>query len=193
MNETEIIQGVKDGDQRAFNALFDMFFARLQHFAQSLTHDTQESEDIVIRVFHSFWSRRGAFENLKNIQAFFFISVRNNCFNYIKSRERIEQHQRQYKAHQPEPSDYKNAERKLIEAEVLNLLLQKIETLPKKCREIFKLTYLENLTAGEIAIRLNIARSTVTTQRARAIRLLRAVLSEQEFLAVLLLLGYFSK
>ena len=192
MNEAEIIHGLKNGDQRAFNALFDLFFARLQHFARSLTRESQEAEDIVIRIFHSFWGRREAFDNLINIQAFFFIAVRNSCFNYLKARERIEQHQKEYKEQLPDESDYKTAERKLIEAEVLSLLMEKIDVLPKKCREIFILTYFENLTSGEIAQRLNISTSTVTTQRARAIKLLREVFSEEEFLVVLFLLGCIS-
>ena len=192
LNEAEIIHGLKNGDQRAFNALFDLFFARLQHFARSLTRESQEAEDIVIRIFNSFWGRREAFDNLINIQAFFFIAVRNSCFNYLKSRERVEQHQREYKEQLPDPSDYKTAERKLIEAEVLSLLMEKIDVLPKKCREIFKLTYFENLTSGEIAQQLNISTSTVTTQRARAIKLLREVFTEEEFLVVMFLLGCIS-
>lgn len=193
MNEAEIIHGLKNGDQRAFNALFDMFFARLQHFAKSLTRDSLEAEDIVMRIFHSFWGRREAFDNLINIQAFFFIAVRNSCFNYLRSRERFEKHQKEYKEQLPDESDYKNAERKLIEAEVLSLLMQKIDVLPKKCREIFKLTYFDNLTSGEIAQRLKISTSTVTTQRARAIRLLREVLTVQEFLIMLFLLRCLSE
>jgi RNA polymerase sigma-70 factor (family 1) len=189
MNEAEIIHGLKNGDQRAFNALFDLFFARLQHFARSLTRESQEAEDIVIRIFHSFWTRREAFDNLINIKAFFFIAVRNSCFNYLKSRERVEQHQKEYKEQLPDTTDNKTAERKLIEAEVLSLLMEKIQVLPTKCREIFILTYFENLTSGEIAQRLKISTSTVTTQRARAISLLREVFTEEEFLVVLFLLG----
>jgi RNA polymerase sigma-70 factor (family 1) len=192
MNEAEIIHGLKNGDQRAFNALFEIFFARLQHFARSLTHETQEAEDIVIRIFNSFWNRREAFNDLINIQAFFFIAVRNSCFNYLRSRERIQQHQREYKDQLPAPGDYKTAERKLIEAEVLSLLMKKIDVLPKKCREIFMLTYFENLTSGEIAQRLNISTSTVTTQRARALKILRTVFTEEEFLVVLFWLGCLS-
>jgi RNA polymerase sigma-70 factor (family 1) len=193
MNESEIILGLKGGDQRAFNALFDLFYTRLQHFAQGLTGDTQEGEDIVIRTFHTFWNIRERFETLINIKAFFYISVRNSSLNYLKSKQRTADHQAEYKEQMPEPTEQRNAERKLIEAELLNLLHEKVEKLPKKCREIFKLTYFEDLKAGEIARRLNIKPITVTTQRARAIKILKEMISEKEFLLVLVLLSCLSK
>ena len=193
MNESEIILRLKDGDQRAFNALFDLFYTRLQHFAEGVTRDTLEAEDIVIRTFHAFWNRREGFETMINIQAFLFISVRNACLNYLKSKERIEERQKEYKEQLPHLSEYKNAERNLIETELLHLLHEKIEKLPRKCREIFKLTYFEDLKAGEIASRLNISPSTVTTQRARAIKILKEMFSAEEWLLVLVLLSGLSK
>ena len=71
----------------------------------------------------------------------------------------------------------------------MQLIYQKIEELPTKCKEIFKLTYFEGMKAGEIAKQLNISTSTVTTQRSIAIKYLKEVLSAEQFLLAFLLLN----
>lgn len=61
----------------------------------------------------------------------------------------------------------------MIRVEVLSEILREIERLPKKCREIFKLIFIEGLSTEEIARQMGIAPQTVRTQKARAIQLLK--------------------
>lgn len=185
--EPEIIDGLKDDDRWVFDRVFEDYFPQVQYFATRLIGDAEEARDIVIRTFQTMWGLKTNFASLNNIKAFLYITTRNNCLNYLQYRQRQEAGRKAYEARLMEAGSDKSVELCMIEAELLQLIHQKIEVLPKKCKEIFKLTYFEGMKAGEIAKLLHISTSTVTTQRSIAIKYLREVLSEEEFLLFCLL------
>ena len=76
-----------------------------------------------------------------------------------------------------------------IKAELIHAIYKEMEKLPKNCRQIFELTYQEGLNARQISDKLGIAVTTVTTQRSRAIKFLRKVLSHRAFVTLLILLS----
>ena len=188
MTEREIIEGLKGNRQWVFDRVFDEYFPQMQFFATRLTGDAEEARDIVNQVFLSLWNLRANFATLVNIKAFLYITTRNSCFNYLRHRQRQEAGKKAYE-NRLDIADEQNMELRMIEAEVMQIIYKKIEELPNKCKEIFKLTYFEGLHAGEIAKKLNISTSTVTTQRHIAIKYLKAVLSEEDFLVLLLLVN----
>jgi len=145
-----------------------------------------EAEDIVAESFIKLWHKHNDFETLTNIKAFLFITTKNSCLNYIKKIERQtsihEQLQREGVSFE---EDINFAE---IEAEMLQQLYTEIERLPRKCKNIFKLIYLEGLKTDEIAQRLEISNKTVLNQKLRAIQLLRSALFKKNLLYLLLLI-----
>lgn len=189
MTEREIIEGLKGNDQLVFDRVFDDYFPQMQFFATGLIGDREEARDIVNRVFLTLWNRKTNFETLTNIKAFLYICTRNSCLNFLQQRQRQEAGRMEYESRLNFADNDKNIELQMMQTELMQLIYQKIEELPNKCKEIFKLTYFEGLHAGEIAKKLNIATSTVTTQRSIAIKYLRAVLSADDFLVFLLLLN----
>ena len=161
----------------------------MQFFATRITGDAEEARDIVNHVFLTLWNLRGNFETLVNIRAFLYITTRNSCYNFLRQRQRQEAGKKAYENRLEGVADEHNMELRMIETEVMQQIYAKIEELPNRCKEIFKLTYFEGLHAGEIAKKLNISTSTVTTQRHIAIKYLKAVLSEEDFLVLLLLVN----
>ncbi|TBU75442.1 RNA polymerase sigma factor [Phytopseudomonas daroniae] len=59
----------------------------------------------------------------------------------------------------------------------LRRLLQVVEDLPPRCREIFVLCRVEGLSHGEIAERLGISKSTVVSQMVKALARLEKVMA----------------
>lgn len=189
MTETDIIDGLKGNDRRVFDWVFENYFPQIQFFATRLIDDSEEAKDIVIRAFQSMWGLKENFGTLSNIKAFLYITTKNNCLNYLQYRQRQEAGRKEYESRLLRAENEKSIEMLMMEAELMQLIHQKIEGLPKKCKEIFKLTYFEGMKAGEIAKLLKISTSTVTTQRSIAIKYLKEVLSEEQFLLVCLLLN----
>lgn len=74
-------------------------------------------------------------------------------------------------------SDQPDAERQLSGRQELRRLAAAIETLPARCRDVFKLRKIESLSQREVADRLGLSESTVEKHVARAVRLLGDVLA----------------
>ena len=189
ISESRLHVGLKRNDPGVFKYLFDKYYTPLRYFAERLINDSAEAEDIISHTFVKFWKHCGNFETEANIRAFLYITVRNNCFNFLKSRQRLEKGKKELVAVLPSAEDLALSERFIIETGFLKVVHEHIQNLPEKCKEIFLLTYFEGMKANEIARLLNISVSTVTTQRSRALKYLRKVLPEKDFLLFLLLVA----
>ena len=78
--------------------------------------------------------------------------------------------------------------RKLYTDDLRASLDAAIESLPPKCREVFRLSYLEDLSNREISERLGISQSTVENHIYSALKQLRQKLSKEQLLLLLALL-----
>jgi len=183
--EEEIIAGLKNGDDRVLNDLYEQFAAPLYYFCTSLTQDAEESKDIVSTTFNTFWNLRNDFNSLANIKAFLYITARNRCFDFLRYRQRQAEGRKEITSHLISTDQQEDVERLIIESDFLNRVYNEIQQLPPQCKEIFILTYFNELTSGEIANKLGISVSTVTTQRSRAIKFLRDVLRDDNQLLMI--------
>ena len=84
----EFVKCLEQGEQEAFQRLFETFHKALCFFAARIVRDHLEAEDIVQDVFLSFWKMdRGGFPNLKTIKTFLYNSVQHRCLNYLRDLE----------------------------------------------------------------------------------------------------------
>ena len=74
----------------------------------------------------------------------------------------------------------------MIEGELLRKIYPMIETLPNKCKIIFKLIYFEDHSTDEVAQKLHISPRNVLNQKARAIQLLKKKLLVAVFVSLCL-------
>src|SRR5258708_7882594 len=187
--EAQIITGLKNNDSRVCRYLFDTHYTPLLYFAEKIIADQDEAEDIIIQAFNKFWSMRENFASTVPIKAFLYITTKNNCLNFLKYRQRQKEGKKEYTSHLLSANQAEETERLVIESDFLNKVYLEVPHLPDKCKQIFLLTYFEGLRAGEIAERLNITVSTVTTQRSRAIKYLKQVLSGEDYALFCLILA----
>ncbi len=66
----------------------------------------------------------------------------------------------------------------IIETEVLDAVYLSIDQLPEGCRNILKMTFLEEMKNQEVADKLGISVNTVKTQKQRAVQLLKLRLKD---------------
>jgi RNA polymerase sigma-70 factor (ECF subfamily) len=168
------------GDAQALAHVFELHNRSLCYFAERLTGDRQEAEDIVADVFMKLWKKRTDFANLQNIKAFLYIATRNACFDFLKHRKRSNSSHEEILYLSEENDDA--LLRTMIETELLQKVYGEIERLPKKCRTIFKMIHFDGLSTEEVAGKLNISRQNVLNQKARAIQLLRIFVLQKKFL-----------
>ena len=170
--ETHVIVGLKKGDRKVYNQIFDRYYSRVRYFAFKLTGSQEDSEDVTLESFAKLFAKNTDFDSMASVQAFLYIATRNACFNLLKQQQKVRAGNKEVLhlaggegEHDPDPA--------VVESELIHLLYQAIESLPPERQKVFKLLYIDGLKIAEVAARLNISPNTVKSHRAKAIIALR--------------------
>lgn len=157
-------------DQLAYAELFNRYAKPLVHFAHSLIHDEQSSEEIVSDVFIRVWERRNSLDQISNLRMYLYISVRNFSINFLRKQKRQATISLSDLPVDTLPeSDF--LPNQLVEMhELLGRMKQAVDALPPKCGLIFKLSKEDGLQQKEIAELLQVSPKTVENQMTIALR-----------------------
>jgi RNA polymerase sigma-70 factor, ECF subfamily len=154
-----------------FEQWFSDYYDGMFRYCQTMIKDQDEAEDIIQSVFMDIWKDRESLEIHSSIQAYLYKGVYFKCMNKIKS-EKVAQkyvHQKSDAYSHGDPAIYE---------EVASLIDEGINALPEQCRKIFLLSRFEGLRYNEIAIKLNLSPKTIENQMGKALKTMRAALSE---------------
>lgn len=165
-----LIEHLKKGDVLAFTYLTDEYHHLLCVFANSLTRNNFQSEDIVQNVLLNIWTKRAYLNEDLNIKNFLLRSIKNEFIDqYRKKKSMVALEKIHIKAHDfvIDEDDYEETQR------LVRILKLEIQNLPPKCKEIFILSKQEGLTNLEISIYLQINIKTVEAQITKAYNKLR--------------------
>jgi RNA polymerase sigma-70 factor (ECF subfamily) len=165
-----------ENNRSAVTVLYQQRKAFLCFYAMGMVGSYQEAEDIVHSVFEKILSKESLPEG-SAFDSYVVSAVRNSCLNHI-SRQKTHGKYTSYVLKESESSEDRDYVNSRMEAEILWEIFSKIEELPDGCRQVFKMSYLENLSNQEIADALGISVNTVKSQKARSKELLRASLAD---------------
>jgi RNA polymerase sigma-70 factor (family 1) len=185
MTDELIMQKIRDKDPAAFNEVYDKLYRKLFLFAKSLIGDTEEARDIVTEAFIKLWGRKKPFANMVHLQVYFYTVIKNSCIDYLrkdKLRTKIE-HQliRAGTIHE------NFIEKRYQEAELVQMLYERINQLPERMQQVFKLTYLDGYSRTEVAQMLNLSENTIRNTNAAAMKALRLTLGVEQFVILIFL------
>ena len=179
------MQRITDKDPAAFNEVYDKLYRKLFFFAKSLIGNTEEARDIVAESFIKLWAQKNNFSNMAHLQVYFYTVIKNACIDYLrrnKLRTKIENH-----LIKSEIVHENVIERKFQEAELFQLLYERISQLPDRMQQVFKLTYLEGYSRTEVAQMLNLSENTIRNTNAAAMKALRLTLGVEQFVILIAL------
>lgn len=173
------------GNSSAFRIIFEKYNKLLFTCAIQLVKDKEQAEDVVSETFAKLWQRHDVFQTEEHIKAFLFVTTRNACLNYLRHIQRKTASQSELSYLQKDKDD-QDVITDMIEGELLRKIYPLIETLPNKCRTIFKLIYFEDASTDEVAEKLHITPRNVLNQKRRAIQLLKKKLLVAVFVSLCL-------
>lgn len=182
------IKKFTQGDTNAIRDVFGAFYRPLCYFATQLIGNQQEAEDIAIDSIIKLLEKRKDFDNLVNIKSFLFVTVRNACFDYLRSEQRHGRSHNELLYLQGEAEE--QIENEMIKARVLQEIFVQVEKLPTQCRKIFKLIFYKGLSTAEIAQQMGLTARTVLNQKTRAINLLRSTLLNKDMLPANIVIAF---
>lgn len=187
-NNNDLLTAFHKGETFAEKEVFLQFFRPLCLYSENITGQLQASEDIVAESFEKAWSKRREFASLENLKAFLYRVVRNASLNHAEGERRHRVHHEHLKYIGGGEGDNKEvSEHEILRVELLQAIYEEIEGLPDRCRQIFKLIFIEHLTTDQIAGRLSINVQTVRTQKARAIQLIKMELLKKNLIPAIFL------
>lgn len=164
-------------DDKAFESLFHLLNTPLIKFSMMYVHQKETAEEIVSDVFVKCWISRKSLADVRNIDTYLFVAVKNQSLNHLKKYSHIHlvQVEDTNETRLVKPSTPQEA---LEKKELLFKMEQSIEELPQQCRIVFRLIREEGIKYKEVAEILNISPRTVQTQLFRAMKKLNMVLSD---------------
>jgi RNA polymerase sigma-70 factor (ECF subfamily) len=169
-SEEEIIANLRNGNENAFKLIFDIYYRPLTLFAFKYMGDIEESKEIVQEFFIRLWSRHDKIVFEFSLKAYLYQAVRNACLNQIESKKAFERKTRDYIP--PEISNDDPFE-KMVAAEQEERLMNAIDKLPEKCKQIFFMSRMQNVSNQDIANQLNLSIKTIEGQITIALKRLR--------------------
>lgn len=185
LEKDDWLTAFNQGNNNAFRLIFESYNRLLFTCAIQLVKDKEQAEDIVSESFTKLWQRHEIFQTEEHIKAFLFVTTRNASLNYLRhiQRKTASQHELTYLNKDKDDQDVITD---MIEGELLRRIYPLIETLPNKCRTIFKLIYFEDASTDEVAEKLHITPRNVLNQKRRAIQLLKKKLLVAVFVSLCL-------
>jgi len=179
--DNDLIIQFNQGDTEAFTAIYNNYYLTLYNFVKKFISEREDAEDITADIFFKLWRLRANFDNIKNIEAFLYITGRNACLDFLRHLQRQGERQKEL-LHVLLQQPTEGVLQEDLKAEVLKSIHKEIEKLPRSCRNVFKMAYLEGLSNSEIAETLQINNQSVRNHKQRAIKLLRIALLNRNIL-----------
>ena len=164
--------------------LFRTWYKPLCQYAFCIFKDMDDAEDVVQHTFCKLWDQRDEIDINTSIKSYLYRMVHNSCMNRIKQQKTHSEYNMTFVSEQGEVTE--NTDRHILFDELQQRIDKAIGELPPRCREVFRLSRMEQLSYAEIAERLSISKNTVETQMVNALRLLRSHLKDYLTLALLL-------
>lgn len=165
-----LLQGLAEGREEAFAALYDCFAASLFRVAFSLLRSRQDAEDAVQEVFVGLVRARARLRNIENLRAYLFAALRRAAARIAAAprRLRLLPPEEMVLLCRPELSG--------SDSEQALRLERAIQALPPEQREVVALKVDGDLTFAEIAAVLGINPNTAASRYRYALEKLRAAL-----------------
>ncbi|QEC75214.1 sigma-70 family RNA polymerase sigma factor [Mucilaginibacter ginsenosidivorax] len=171
--DEDLFAAVKRHDKKAFNQLYDRYWEVVYKKAFSYLHDTESCMGIVNDIFVNIWEKREVL-NIITFKNYLTAAARYRVYNSIKANNTSQlKYVEDYEKLDDLSVVYNNAESNFEVNELSTDLDKLLDKLPARCKEIFLLSRVSQLTNAEIAERLSISKRAVENQISLAVKYLK--------------------
>ncbi len=163
-------------DRQAFRRLFDIYYQRLLNYAFFILESGTDAQEVVSAIFVKVWNQRKTIGDVKNLDSYLYVSIKNQCYNYIRDNrglllQTLDSEEYTF------VSSHQNPEKQFLDSELKEKIVAAVEELPPKCRLIFRMVREDGMKYAEVAEQLNLSVKTVEVQMGRAYAKMRQALT----------------
>lgn len=165
IEEKELLQNLREGDEYAFKKIFERYFKILFSYASDFLEKPFLAEDLVEGVFFRLWQRREDIVITGTLSSYLFASVKNACLDYNKAINVRNDYEERIKRKAQLEYNFMFTEitvaTSIHEKELKQFIKKAIAELPKDYRKVFKMSRYYRLSNKEIAARMGLSAHTV--------------------------------
>ncbi len=172
----------KAGDELVFEKIFRASYNRIVGFSNSFINDSDQSKSIAQGAFVNLWINRGKVESLNGIDYFLYRYAKSKCLNLIRHQKVRNKYCDEVLQHEESLLNIETLESMKFDSlefvELEELIEKAIDGLPTRCKQVFIKSRFDEKGNKEIAEELKISLKAVEANMTRALRHMRAELSE---------------
>lgn len=151
-----------------FQQMFHLYYDYIRNYLYYLSGDVDLSEDLAQDVFIQLWENREKVKQ-ESVKSYLFTIARNDYYKTHRKRKTVLKFISEYVEQvENESPEY------LLELKEFDLKLQNaISALPDKCRTIYLMNRIDDLTYQQIADNLGVSVKAIEKQMSKALTILR--------------------
>jgi RNA polymerase sigma-70 factor (family 1) len=186
--ERILIQNLKNGSHKAFDAIYELYAKRLYAFCLQYTKSVADSEDIVQEVFIQLWNNRISIRQEETLQALLFIMAKHRLINAYRAR-----------LNNPVSEEYLNCintltvddtDHKVEYSDFVRVFTKVLSKLPATQQRVIQLSRFQRMTNKEIAETLSLSEQTVKNQLSIGLKTVREKLIKAMILFLLFMISW---
>jgi len=181
-----LLQEMEEGNEHAFNSLFEKYWDKAFNEAFKRLKDYDQSKDIVQEIFAHIWIKRESLQ-IENLPGYLTIAIRNKVFKALSKQKLIHP---SFSILESMSENTLKADADLLTKEFFLAYEDLVNTLPPRRQTIFRLRIQEELYTKDIAKQLGLSRKTVQNQLGKAIEQLRISLFHLRAIIILMTILY---
>jgi len=167
MNDTHLIDQIRQGDQKALSRLYDRYARIVYSLALAIVRDKRDAEEVVQEVFLQIWRRASKYDRDRaSVYKWLTWMTRSRAIDKTRTKN-FHQHRRMEfeldpeSNHQAEPATQLDA---VLILERSARIRELFEQLPVKQKQVLELAFFRGLTHTEIAEKLTLPLGTIKTR-----------------------------
>ena len=169
INMSSLLERISLDDPQAFKIFYEYTYPQLFRVACYFLTNSEDRKDLISDVYMNLWKNRHSIKEIRNIDNYMFISVRNNVTR-IRAEKISYQHIQIEDSGLETCSMQLDPEKELLNKELKEVLELAINSLPDRCRLIFLMIREEEMKYKDVSEILSISEKTVQAQMIIAVK-----------------------
>jgi RNA polymerase sigma-70 factor (ECF subfamily) len=170
---SDLIRRSQEGDTDAFGKVYDHFFPQVYRYA-AFRLPSELAEDTVADIFVKAWEKIHQYKTQRNVPfaAWLFRIARYSIIDVYRMQRGFEEVPENIE----DQDIFNRAETALHRKDLVRVMREAIDKLPRRYREVLVLTYIGELNHNEAARVLHLTEGAVRILKLRALRKLEGLL-----------------
>ncbi|MEN9961086.1 MAG: hypothetical protein RL045_1339 [Bacteroidota bacterium] len=183
INEVEVWDQFRAGDQQAFSLLYSHFVQPLYSYCMGITSDKDLIKDSLHDLFVEIWKNHASLGPTTSVKFYLMASIKRKIVRQLESQLKNQNHHDAYQYQFMEDMPSPERALVLVEEERMShqLMYQSLNSLSKRQREAITLKYFENLDTDQISEQMNINPQSVYNLIFGALRVMKEQMSVKAY------------